>query len=183
MNKHNTKQQLAGSGVPMAQSVLLLKGENVDREKLLNMGLPLFVKPNTLGSSFGVTKVKTAAELLPAVEAAFEYDTEVVVESFLAGREFSNGVVRFNGEGNPGLYARVAQALDLVPNDNPAEQVAAWLEDFNKKLGITQRLRDVGIPREALPKLSEKAMADGCHLTNPRPCTLADMQRLYEASW
>lgn len=98
MNKHNTKQQLAGSGLPMAKSVLLLKGENVDQEKLLEMDLPLFVKPNSLGSSFGVTKVKTAAELLPAIEAAFEYDTEVVVESFLAGREFSNGVLRHNGE-------------------------------------------------------------------------------------
>ncbi len=98
MNKHNTKQQLAGSGVPMAKSVLLLKGQTVDQEKLLGMGLPLFVKPNSLGSSFGVTKVKTAADLLPAIEAAFEYDTEVVVESFLAGREFSNGVMRFNGE-------------------------------------------------------------------------------------
>ncbi len=98
MNKHNTKQQLAGTGVPMAKSVLLLKGEKVDAEKLLGMGLPLFVKPNSMGSSFGVTKVKTAAELLPAIGAAFEYDTEVVVESFLAGREFSNGVLRHNGE-------------------------------------------------------------------------------------
>ena len=98
MNKHNTKQQLAGTGVPMAKSVLLLKGEKVDAENLLGMGLPLFVKPNSMGSSFGVTKVKTAAELLPAIGAAFEYDTEVVVESFLAGREFSNGVLRHNGE-------------------------------------------------------------------------------------
>jgi len=98
MNKHNTKQQLAGTGVPMAKSVLLLKGEKVNSENLLGMGLPLFVKPNSMGSSFGVTKVKTAAELLPAIGAAFEYDTEVVVESFLAGREFSNGVLRHNGE-------------------------------------------------------------------------------------
>jgi len=98
MNKHNTKQQLAGTGVPMAKSVLLLKGEKVDAENLLGMGLPLFVEPNSMGSSFGVTKVKTAAELLPAIGAAFEYDTEVVVESFLAGREFSNGVLRHNGE-------------------------------------------------------------------------------------
>lgn len=122
-------------------------------------------------------------DLGAAHSLAHPQSTEFNVHHGLANALVLPAVVRFNGEGNPGLYARVAQALDLVPNDNPAEQVAVWLEDFNRKLGITQRLRDVGIPREALPKLSEKAMADGCHLTNPRPCTLADMQRLYEASW
>ena len=67
MNKHATKQHVAPLGVPVAKSVLLRRGEPVDEAALLAMGLPLFVKPNTHCSSFGVTKVKTADQLLPAI--------------------------------------------------------------------------------------------------------------------
>ena len=99
MNKHNTKAQMAQYGsVPMAKSLLLRRGEKMNAERVLSLGLPLFVKPNTHGSSFGVTKVKTAAALPAAVEEALKFDNEAVVESFLPGREFSNGVLRVGGE-------------------------------------------------------------------------------------
>ncbi len=97
MNKHNTKMQLAQySRVPMARSVLVRRGEAADPERLSALGLPMFVKPNAHGSSFGVTKVKTADALPAAIEEAFRFDNEVVVESFLPGREFSNGALRVN---------------------------------------------------------------------------------------
>ncbi|MCB0531154.1 MAG: D-alanine--D-alanine ligase [Lewinellaceae bacterium] len=98
MNKYHSKMYVAPFGVPVAKSVLLHRGEPVDVDRLLELGLPLFVKPNTHGSSFGVTKVKTAAELLPAIEAVWPYDSEALVEAFMDGREFSNGVLRVNGE-------------------------------------------------------------------------------------
>lgn len=99
MNKHNTKMQLAQYGsVPMAKSALLHRDEKTDFGSLRSLGLPLFVKPNTHGSSFGVTKVKTAEGLPDAVAEAFKFDREVVVESYLPGREFSNGALRVNGE-------------------------------------------------------------------------------------
>ncbi|MCK6694693.1 MAG: D-alanine--D-alanine ligase [Thermoanaerobaculia bacterium] len=98
MNKYLTKIQLAPLGIPMAKSVLLRREEPVNEARLLAMGLPLFVKPNTHGSSFGVTKVKTAGQLMPAIEAVWPYDREAVVEAFMPGREFSNGALRVNGE-------------------------------------------------------------------------------------
>lgn len=98
MNKHNTKTQLAPHGVPLAQSVLLRRGEAADAEKILALGLPLFVKPNTHGSSFGVSKVKTADALRPALEEAWRFGDEVIVESFMPGREFGNGAFRRRGE-------------------------------------------------------------------------------------
>ena len=98
MSKHNTKLQLAPYQVPMAPSELLQKGAAVDVKQLLQLGLPLFVKPNDHGSSFGVTKVKTQEALLPAIMEAFGYSNEVMVEAFMPGREFSNGVMRVNGE-------------------------------------------------------------------------------------
>jgi D-alanine-D-alanine ligase len=98
MNKQGTKAQLRQYGIPMAPSVLLRKGDPVDEKKLLEMGLPLFVKPNTHGSSFGVSKVKTAEGLLPAIEYAWEFGTEAVIEAFMPGREFGNGALRVNGQ-------------------------------------------------------------------------------------
>lgn len=98
MNKHNTKMQLAPYNIPMAKSVLLHIGMPVDTAELLEMGLPLFVKPNDNGSSFGISKVKTAEALMPAIEEAFKYSRETIVESFLPGREFSNGALRVNGK-------------------------------------------------------------------------------------
>lgn len=111
MSKHNTKTQLAPLGIPMAKGALLHKGEKVNTDNLLEMGLPLFVKPNTHGSSFGVTKVKTADALLPAIEEAFRFDDEVLVEAFMPGREFSNGVMRIKGE------VVVLPVTEIIPED------------------------------------------------------------------
>jgi D-alanine-D-alanine ligase len=111
MSKHNTKMQLASLGIPMAQSVLLRKDHPVNTAELLALGLPLFVKPNTHGSSFGVSKVKTADALLPAIEEAFGFDEEVLVEAFMPGREFSNGVLRVNGE------IVVLPITEIIPED------------------------------------------------------------------
>jgi D-alanine-D-alanine ligase len=111
MNKHYTKTQLAPLGIPMAKGALLYRGHSVDTSALLEMGLPLFVKPNTHGSSFGVTKVKTEDALLPAIENAFQFDREVLVEAYMPGREFSNGVLRVNGQ------VVVLPVTEIIPDD------------------------------------------------------------------
>lgn len=98
MNKANTKTLLAPHGVPMAKSFLLKKGQPVDFQQLATLGLPVFVKPNDHGSSFGVTKVKTAEDLPTAIEFAFSFSENVMVEAFMPGREFANGVLRCGGE-------------------------------------------------------------------------------------
>ena len=62
-----------------------------------DLGLPLFVKPNASGSSFGVTKVRTAEELPAAVEKAFSESDEVLIEEYIAGREMGCGVMIAGG--------------------------------------------------------------------------------------
>ena len=69
----------------VADSILLRKGEalpTVD-EMVARLGLPCFVKPNAGGSSFGVTKVKTAEDLLPAIEKAMHESDEVMAEGLM----------------------------------------------------------------------------------------------------
>jgi D-alanine-D-alanine ligase len=92
--KQATKDILKKYHIPMAHSILLTKNTFWNEEELLSLGLPLFVKPNKNGSSFGVSKVKSKNELSEAISIAFQYDDEVVVEAFLSGPEFSNGVFR-----------------------------------------------------------------------------------------
>jgi len=96
--KQATKDILKKYQVPMAASFLLTKIGSWRKEELLELGLPLFVKPNKNGSSFGVSKVKSQEDLSAAINMAFEYDNEVIVEAFLSGPEFSNGVFRKGNE-------------------------------------------------------------------------------------
>jgi D-alanine-D-alanine ligase len=93
-NKQKCKEYLKAFDIPLAPSVLINKGVIWDENALLDLGLPLFVKPNCNGSSYGVSKVKKKDELVNAIEFAFMYDKEVVVEAYLHGREFGCGVVQ-----------------------------------------------------------------------------------------
>ena len=99
MNKYLTKQVLRDAEIPMAVELLLTRESRIDIAEMVDkLRLPMFIKPNKHGSSFGVSKVKNASEIHTAIEFAFQYDDEVLCESFLDGREFGNGVYTFNGE-------------------------------------------------------------------------------------
>ena len=97
-DKQACKTFLRNYKVPMVDSQLIRKGEKTDLKRIKKMGLPLFVKPNKNGSSYGITKVKTITEVAPAIQKAMKYDNEVLVERFIKGREFSNGVFQKGNE-------------------------------------------------------------------------------------
>jgi D-alanine-D-alanine ligase len=93
-NKVATKKYLESVGVKTAPYVFIRKGQVYDNEQIVSkLGLPLFVKPNAGGSSFGVTKVKRAEDLTVAIESAFEEDNEVLIESFIDGTEVTCGLI------------------------------------------------------------------------------------------
>lgn len=97
-NKQACKDFLRSHNIPMAPSKVLRKGEDINWAELEELGIPVFVKPNKNGSSYGASKVNAPDQLTGAIEHAFVYDDEVVVEGFLKGNEFSNGVLRRDGE-------------------------------------------------------------------------------------
>lgn len=80
----------------ISDSVMLRQGQPIPDTKQLTdrLGLPCFVKPNAGGSSFGVTKVKTSEELLPAIEKAMRESNEVMIERFMQGTEITCGCYR-----------------------------------------------------------------------------------------
>ena len=93
-NKYFCKKYLASPRVPMSEAILYRKIADVDHNHVARqIGFPCFVKPNNGGSSCGISKVNKPEELLPALEDAFLEDAEVIVESFIPGRELTCGLM------------------------------------------------------------------------------------------
>lgn len=98
-NKGVCNDYLKNHGIKVANSFQLFEGLAFNSSMITQqLGLPCFVKPNQSGSSYGVHKVYLEKELAPAIIDAFTYDKQVLVESFLEGREVTCGVHNFNGE-------------------------------------------------------------------------------------
>lgn len=98
-NKRDTLSVLKNYGIPTAKSVYLNKGDLINPENIKNeIGFPCFVKPNGAGSSFGISKVYTTEELTPAINKAYKEDDEILIESFLDGKEVSVGVIEYKNE-------------------------------------------------------------------------------------
>lgn len=97
MDKLRTKQLWQGAELPVSPYVVInsLKFEQLNdfqlKEYVQELGLPLMIKPNLEGSSVGMTKVNEYAELRGALALAFKYDTDVLVEQWLFGPEYTVG--------------------------------------------------------------------------------------------
>jgi D-alanine-D-alanine ligase len=99
-NKRFTVGVAAFNNINVAHSVLFIRDRFENPEQLAgHLQFPVFVKPNNGGSSIGMSKVNSASEELgTALEKAFREDDQVLVEEFIAGREFTIGVFRSKGE-------------------------------------------------------------------------------------
>jgi D-alanine-D-alanine ligase len=103
MDKVVFKEVLAAAGVPQVPyaGVRLARWRREPeavRRELAVLGTPVFVKPARLGSSVGIAKVSSEAELTTALDAAFEHDSLVIVEGFSPGLEVECSVL---GNGEP----------------------------------------------------------------------------------
>jgi D-alanine-D-alanine ligase len=99
-NKRFTVAVASFNGIHVARSVLFLRGKADSPDEMTShLQFPVFVKPNNGGSSIGMSKVNSRSEELGvAIEKAFREDSQVLVEEFIAGREFTIGVFRSSGE-------------------------------------------------------------------------------------
>ncbi|MGV1012452.1 MAG: D-alanine--D-alanine ligase [Flavobacterium sp.] len=98
-NKRDTLSVLSKFNIPKANSIYLTKGDAIDGNKVAaELGLPFFVKPNQSGSSLGVSMVTTLEDFQKALDFAFAEDNDILIESYLNGREVSVGVLKYHGE-------------------------------------------------------------------------------------
>ncbi|WP_438494877.1 D-alanine--D-alanine ligase [Paenibacillus sp. IHBB 3054] len=89
MDKHLSKTILRSKGVPTPDWLCWDRTEDVAPEAVERLGYPVMVKPNSGGSSIGMTKVNSSQELRSAVERAFAADQSVLVESYTEGQEIT----------------------------------------------------------------------------------------------
>ena len=98
-NKKKCLEMVEKIGIKTAKSRLIKKGQNVNEKEIKDeIGFPCFVKPNQSGSSFGISKVYSRKELKPALNKALKEDNEILIESYLSGREVTVGVYKLNGK-------------------------------------------------------------------------------------
>ena len=98
-NKKKCLEMVEKIGIKTAKSRLIKKGQNVNEKEIKDeIGFPCFVKPNQSGSSFGISKVYSRKELKPALNKALKEDNEILIESYLSGREVTVGVYKLDGK-------------------------------------------------------------------------------------
>lgn len=115
MNKVTTKKMFIAAGIPTCKFIALYNGEAYDFDDIKNqLGLPLIVKPSSQGSSVGISKVENEAQFKSAIEEAFKFDNELLIEEFIVSRELECAIL-----GNqdpivslPGEYVHTASVFD-----------------------------------------------------------------------
>ncbi len=141
-NKRDLLSVLKPYGVKTAVSHYINHGDTINQEAILNkVGLPCFVKPNKSGSSFGISKVKTNEEFMPAIEKAFKEDSEILIESFLDGTEVSVGVINYKDK------VRVLPITEIVSENE-------FFDYDAKYLGKSQEITPARISDEMTNKIT-----------------------------
>ncbi len=146
-NKRDLISVLRPYGIRTATNYFVDKGDDdVDPEEVIErVGLPCFVKANKAGSSFGITKVKSKEDIIPAMKFAFKEDDEIIIESFLDGTEVSVGVITYNGE-------VTALPVTEIVSENEFFDYAA------KYLGKSQEITPARISEEQTAQVQEIAV-------------------------
>lgn len=145
MNKEYTKKILSTSDIPLIKSVFVRKEDDVI-ESTFDLKFPLMVKPVSEGSSFGMSKVETEAELVKAVAEARKYNPDVLIEEYLVGICATVGVLEDSGK----TFA--TEILELRPKNE-------WY-DFEAKYtkGMTEFILPAEISDEMTKKVKEFAV-------------------------
>lgn len=139
-DKYVLNNYLRGFGINVADSILLRRGEAYDEEEIAKrIGMPCFVKPAADGSSFGVSKVKNADQLAPALRVAFMESSEVMIEGFLDGTEISQGI-----------YKTAEKTVVL-----PATEVVTTNEFFDYDAKYNGQVQEI-TPARLSPETAEK---------------------------
>ena len=146
MNKEYTKRILStNKNIIMAKSAFIRKGDDLF-EKTKDLTYPLFVKPVSEGSSFGMTKVDKAEDLKSAYETAINYNDDVLIEEFIDGFFVTVGVLEKDGK------AFATEILEIRPKTE-------WY-DFEAKYttGMSEFICPARLSKEVTERVKQAAV-------------------------
>lgn len=143
-DKYATKKYLEDEGVDMARGYMFRKGQQIDTQALVEeLGLPMFVKPNASGSSFGVTKVKGADQLQAAIDTAFTEGDSILIEECITGVELGNGLIKTPSK------ALVFPVTEIVPKKEFFDYEAKYTS------GMSEEITPARISEEVTERVQE----------------------------
>ncbi len=172
MDKEMQKRLFREAGVPVVRFKSLERGEHRRQPAAAmrladELGYPVFVKPNALGSSIGIARVKGPPDLPAALDKAFQYDRKVLIEAACEGREFECSVL-----GNDDPQASLPGEITVEHGHDFYSYDSKYLDPYGASFkipaelppDISQRIRDVSIA--AFKALSLRGMARVDFLAN-----------------
>jgi D-alanine-D-alanine ligase len=153
MDKDLSKRLFRAGGVPTADWLMA----PVTEKDVEPLGWPVVVKPNKQGSTVGLTVVRKPEQLAPAIELALRYDPEVMVEKFIAGREFTVGILDHVAL-PPGEIIAPGEVFDYQAK----YQSGGAKEVFPAELppDVTKRLQDLALKAHQALKLGAYSRID-----------------------
>lgn len=161
MDKDATKRVLRDSGIMVTSSITLFRNDRnmpIFTTIRSRLGLPLFIKPASQGSSIGVSKVFDQISFDAAIKLAFIYDSKILIEQAVVGREIEVSVL---GNNNP----EISVCGEIVTNDNFYTYDTKYLQNNSSNIIIpallSQSIKDKiqRIARKAYLVLSCEIMA------------------------
>ncbi|MCB9815322.1 D-alanine--D-alanine ligase [Candidatus Nomurabacteria bacterium] len=130
MDKDVMKRLLRDANIPIGKFLVFREVDKIDFDHTVaELGLPFFVKPANLGSSVGVNKVNDEESFKTAVSEAFEYDTKILAEEFIDGRELECAVL-----GNQ--YPEASGVGEVEPLQEFYSYSAKYIDEVGAKLTI-----------------------------------------------
>lgn len=134
MDKNITKKILKHSNLPTAEWIVTNSIDKINYNKIDSFGYPVFIKPNSGGSSVATFCVRSKEEVKNAVEKVLEVDEYAIIEKYIPGGEYTSFVL--NGEVYPTISIKAnSDFFDYTSkyNDNGAIEEVVYLEDKLQK--------------------------------------------------
>lgn len=145
-DKDRCKNDVKKIGYLIPNSILVKKEEDINTDNILNkLTLPLFIKPNSGGSSFGISRVTEKKDIIKALEICFKEDDKALIEEEIEGREISVGVINLKGTITPLPPTEIISHNDFFDYDAKYNGESDEITPADIKIELENRVKEISL--------------------------------------
>ena len=145
-DKDHCKNVVKKIGYLIPNSILVKKEEDINTDNILNkLTLPLFIKPNSGGSSFGISRVTEKKDIIKALEICFKEDDKALIEEEIKGREISVGVINLKGTITPLPPTEIISHNDFFDYDAKYNGESDEITPADIKIELENRVKEISL--------------------------------------